>query len=95
MLDSHPTRTAKGPIEYGRMKASRNMPDPLPELPGFTYITTADELESAMEIIPADERLALMNEKPLVMVNKQTRAVAILRPAADGSWNVEVFEPSA
>jgi hypothetical protein len=81
------------------MSASETMADLLPELPGFTVPTTADELESAIAIIPENERVALMHEKPLVMVNKQTRAVAILRPdpldPRQPAWNVEVIEPLA
>jgi hypothetical protein len=64
----------------------------LPELPGFTVPTSVDELQLAISIFSETDRVALMNEKPLVMWNKDAKAVAILRPDNDGSWNVEVVE---
>jgi hypothetical protein len=65
----------------------------LPGLPGFGPVTTVDELASAIAIFSEKERVALMHEMPVVIINKKTKAVAILRPDDDGSWNVEVFEP--
>jgi hypothetical protein len=61
-------------------------------LHGFSPVTTTDELQSAIAFLPVDERLALRDEKPLIVVNKKTKAIAILRPR-DGRWHATVIEP--
>jgi hypothetical protein len=66
----------------------------LSQLPGFTFVTTVDELAAAVALFPENERAALFEDKPVVMVNKSTGAAAVLRPDdRDGSWNVVVVEP--
>ena len=62
-----------------------------PQLPGFAFATTVDELAAAEAMFPENERAALRAECPLVMINQETGAVAILRPADDGSWITEIM----
>jgi len=64
-------------------------------LSGFTTVTSVDELEAALALFPENERIALLQEKPFVMTNKSTGAVALLRRSVteDDSWDVEVIEP--
>ena len=60
--------------------------------PGFAPGTSVDDLASAVAVFPEIERVALIMEKPLVLVNQETKAVAILRLDSDGLWSVEVVE---
>jgi hypothetical protein len=61
------------------------------ELRGFARVTTVHELESAIAILPRDRRLAAIRDKALILTNRQTQEVAILRPGPNGSWDVECF----
>ena len=63
----------------------------IPELRGFRPVCTVDELAAAIARLPEDWRSATIRDKLLVLVNEPTDEVAILRPADDGSWHVEVF----
>jgi len=67
-----------------------------PELAGFICPTTVDELASILDLLPEDMRLAQWREKPLIAINRTTQEIAILRPCADKSWDVEivVYGPS-
>jgi hypothetical protein len=66
----------------------------IPELRGFEPVRSVDELSAILARLPEDRRLAAMSDKPLVLVNKHTDEVAILRPGDDGSWDVVTEPPS-
>ena len=76
-------------------------PIEIPELSGFDVPTTPDELLETLVLLPDDMRLAAardLNDKKLVLIsmNRETQEIAIARPCADGSWDVEcvAFGPS-
>jgi len=70
----------------------------IPELSGFSIPTTIDELEDIVALLPDDMRLAATPDKPhIIAINRQTGEIAISRPCADGTWDVErvAYDPSA
>jgi hypothetical protein len=69
----------------------------IPELSAFASPTTVDELASVVALLPEDMRLAATRDKSLVAINRKTQEIAILRPCADGSWDVEcvAYGPTA
>ena len=62
----------------------------IPELSGFAIPTTVDELEEIVALLPDDMRSAATPDKPhIIAINRQTGEIAISRPCADGTWDVE------
>jgi len=70
-------------------------------LSGFDVPTTPDEVTRDPDFAPDDMRFAAardLNDKKLVLIsmNRETQEIAIARPCADASWDVEcvAFGPS-
>jgi hypothetical protein len=74
----------------------------IPELLGFAVPTTVDEFEEILALLPDDMRLAAFrdlrdNKNFHISINRATQEIAIDRPRANGTWDVEcvAYGPTA